>query len=811
MARKLVRSTLHIPMKKLHLALLITSLTTSFPTWADLKQTLDWVPISQLTESQKSQLPLGSCGAYISPIQTNNSNPEEQQNAPTEALSNSTKTIDNNGFKEIQLIGDVIVKKGYQQLTADEATYSEKTGTIVIDGALTVRQPDLLLLAKKGIVNQQEDSLNIEEATYVIHSAGIRGSGKQLSKNKHIIDIQQSQYTSCEPGNSDWILKGSSIVIDTEANQGKATNVRLIVKGIPIFYWPYLRFPVGNERQSGFLFPSLSLSSGGSNELSIPYYLNLAPNYDLIFTPHFLSDHGVLLENNFRHLHSHFETDINFSYLGDDKGKLSDSEASLVNSGQLTEAQANPFTGEDRWSFNIDQVGGNGKKWYSKIDFSKVSDNDYLEDFDSSSLNSNSDVSLVQQFTLGYNFKHWNIELDNTQYQLLDDNITDPYKQLPQLTFNGKYELGNIEFNLENQWTRFDRDDANTAGSTVIVGDRTRLKYSAGFDNEWEAGFLRPRIQMQHLSYQLNNNNLFSTESDSASITVPQAVIDSGLYFERDGSSYLQTFEPRLFYFHSPFENQNNLTGTRNIRFDTSDLGFSYNQLFRDTRFSGGDLIDDANQLSIGLTTRFIGNSSGRELFSANIGKAIYFDERRVTLSGNIDTDNNSPIAALITANINDQWQLSNDTIYDDDINEVTSNTASIKYRNSNGVLFNYGHRYTRQTSQQAEISFITPLADNTWALIAHARYDYTNNRELEQLWGIEYHSCCYRARFGYKKTVDDDQVVVGNNNFDYDESFIIELQFFGLGGTGKQFDRIFDDAIEGYEAWQATYRTNNN
>jgi LPS-assembly protein len=782
---------------------------------ADLKQTLDWVAYEQLTPEQQAQLPIGSCGAYISPL-AGLSDTLDSDNPPTETSSNQSEIIEKDGFKQITLLGDVIVKKGFQQLTAEQAVYSEQTGSITIDGELTVRQPDLLLIASKGVVNQRENRLVIDNATYVIHSANIRGKGKQLSKNQEIIDLKGSEYTSCEPGNNDWVLKGSQITIDTEKNQGSAKHVRLVVKGIPVFYWPYLRFPVGKARQSGFLYPTIGLSDGAI-DVSVPYYFNLAPNYDLTLTPHILNNHGALLEANGRHLNQYFDTDITVAHISNDKGILSNSEQSLVTEGTKTEEEVNPFKNNDRWLVNINQTGGENQRWFSSIDYNEVSDNDYLDDFDGSSLNANSEVSLVQQITAGYQFDDWRLEVNNQQYQILRDNINRPYKQLPQITLDGEYLLpdyrfGELNIGLENEWVRFDHSNADDAGDTTLVGDRARFKYSAGLDNTNDAGFFRPRLQARYLAYQLNESKLARGANTAPSLIVPQAIVDSGLHFERDGDSYQQTFEPRLYYFYSPFKDQSNITNSAtNVDFDTSNTTFSYSQLFRDTRFSGGDRIDDANQLSIGLTSRFIGNESGREWFSASIGKAIYFDERKVTLSGTPDTDNNSLVAGQLSSQFTQHWQLTNDFIYNDDEGDINDNTFTLKYQGDDSTLLNFSHRFLRKnvsanTVEQSEASMILPIANRSWYLLAHTQYDHTNSRELERLLGFEYNSCCYRARFAYKRFIDGDQLTA-NTNVSYDEGIVLEFQFLGLGGTGKQFDNLFEDTIDGYEQWQATYR----
>ncbi|ODS23756.1 hypothetical protein AB835_07175 [Candidatus Endobugula sertula] len=793
---------------------------------ADFKQTLDWVPLDQLTQEQRDRLPLGSCGAYISPVSHTDNTLD--LDAPIQTSSNKSEIIDKNGSQDVSLIGDVIVNKGYRQLTADQALYSEETGTIIIDGELTIREPDLLLIADKGVINQRQDTLIIDNATYVIHSSKIRGKSKQLSKNQQTIRLNEGEYTRCTPGNNDWVLRGSQIVINTKANQGVATNVSLVVKGIPVFYWPYLRFPVGDSRQSGFLYPTIESSDGDFN-VSVPYYFNLAPNYDLLFTPHFLHHHGVLFEANARHLSQHFETDINLTYLNDDKGILTDSETARIDDGTPlangsipTEATINPFKGTDRWAVNIHQKGGKGKRWSTLVDYNEVSDNDYLKDFDSSRLNRNSDVSLKQQIKVGYEFNHWNLKINSQQFQTLDDTITKPFKELPEITLNGNYNRGIWNARLDNEWIRFDHSDADNPDNTTLVGNRLNLKYALELDHETDAIFFRPRIQARHLSYNLNENKLDSGANNTPSITVPQAVLDTGIFFEREGASYTQTFEPRLYYFYSPSKNQSSLTDTnRNINFDTSTRTFNYNQLFNDTRFSGGDRIDDANQISVGLTTRFTGQKSGLELFTASIGKSFYLEERQVTLNGTPDSTNNSPIAGQINANFTENWSLHNDIIYDDDINKFTNTASALSYQGKDGSLFNLRYRFLRSRTNATEIttdqigtSFIQPIVNKQWYLFGHIEYDYNNDRELERFFGIEYNSCCYRVRLAHTRFIDDDQVgILANgqrgviNSATYDEGIILEFQFLGLGSTGKRFEKLLDNTIDGYKHWKATHR----
>ena len=69
------------------------------------------------------------------------------------------------------------------------------------------------------------------------------------------------RYTTCPLGNEDWVLRASDIDISQRAGLGIGRGVRLDFKGVPILYTPFISFPVGNERKSGFLFPTLGTSS----------------------------------------------------------------------------------------------------------------------------------------------------------------------------------------------------------------------------------------------------------------------------------------------------------------------------------------------------------------------------------------------------------------------------------------------------------------------------------------------------------------------------------------------------------------------
>ena len=785
------------------------------------RHVLDWVPLTALTEEQKEALSPGSCGAYIAPIRTDADAERDPKEAPIRASAKQSTLYEKNGDKDnkqVMLIGDVVVTQGYRQVKAQEAHLNQADSSLVMEGELELREPGLLVLGDATVVNHQQNTLVVDKATYVLHQAAVRGTADHILKSpQDRLTLGGASVTRCQPGNNTWLLKGSQIILDRASRQGHAKHVRLLVKGIPVLYLPYLRFPLGSERLSGFLAPSYTREEDGIN-VSIPYYFNLAPHYDLLFTTHFLPQHGVLYDGEFRHLHRYFSTELRSAYLFDDKGKIDEDDQSLIDDGTLTAAEAVPFKGEDRWLVDLDQTGTFGSRWSSNIRYTEVSDIDFVRDFDPSGIDDNDGSYLDQLVGVNYKGRHWRGSLEALRYQVLNQAISIPYEELPSLTLNGSYALGKGEdqywdLSLEHNWTQFEHDNAE-ASTPILTGSRLRTEYGFGWNFEPEWGFFKPNIGLKHLQYDLDKNDFADNADTSPSITVPQASIDTGLFFERDGRGYLQTFEPRLFYFYSDFEDHSPLFDlTRNgqdIDFDTSQLTFSYNQLFRDTRFSGGDRIDDANQLAVGLTTRFFGNESGREWFSASLGQIHYFDDRRVTLNNTPQTDNRSAIAARVSTRPTEHLRLSSNILYDDNEHEISQGNAKLRYQTPYKHLFGLNYRFVRgsvSNTEQVDASVIAPLLSDRWHLLLYTQYDITEGRELDTLSAIEYNGCCYRIRVGYRSELDNGLTnTIADSELEYDYSAFFEFHFKGLGGTGKQLDSLLDENIDGYAEWQAIY-----
>ena len=254
---------------------------------------------------------------------------------------------------------------------------------------------------------------------------------------------------------------------------------------------------------------------------------------------------------------------------------------------------------------------------------------------------------------MGYLIKIWqfNVMASDSQVLLLD--VNSPYQKLPQVTGNGVYNFGRFGLQLNNEYTRFNHpDDFWLNDLPVITGQRFASDYRINWPTRASWGFFVPEVGYKYLAYELDDEALINPEQSSPQLGAGQASLDMGLVFEHRGGNFLQTFEPRVYYLYRDYEDHSALynvaPGGQDVVFDTSIRTFSYDQLFRDSRFSGKDRLDDANQGTIGISSGWIDHATGRELFRVSVGQVFFENDQRVALSDNTSQEQRSDVVRVL-------------------------------------------------------------------------------------------------------------------------------------------------------------------
>ncbi|MFG0723835.1 LPS-assembly protein LptD [Pseudomonas sp. GLN_6] len=806
---------------------------------------LDWVPRENLTAAQLAEAGPYCAGAYVEPTRPGMDDKTPMDEAPMFVSAKASR------YQQEQqvatLAGDVVLRQAGMQVEADEANLHQAENRGELVGNVRLRDQGMLVVGDRAELQLDNGEAKVDNAEYVLHKSHIRGSALYAKREESaIIRLKDGTYTSCEPGSNAWHLKGNNITLNPATGFGTATNVTLRVKNIPVFYTPYIYFPIDDRRQSGFLPPSIGSSSDNGLTLQTPYYFNLAPNYDATLYPTYMSDRGLLMEGEFRYLTKNSEGQFGAAYLDD-----SNDDRKLQSEYE-----------DQRWMYSWQHKTGLTSRLLAEVDYTDISDPYYFQDLDSD-LGISSTSYVNQRGTLTYRGDSYVARLNAHAYELA--NITDitPYNRLPQLTLEGilPYEPAGLNFSYGAEYVRFDRNlrsgqfsdenglledwyDERLRGLARASGERMHVEPAVSLPLNWSWGYVTPQVKYLQTSYDLSldqqgKNTLLNEQEYKGSQNrgVGMFSLDSGLYFDRDtqwfGQQFRQTLEPRLFYLYAPEEDQTDIPV-----FDTSESTFSYSSLWRENRFSGKDRIGDENRLSLGVTSRWIEpNGFERQRFS--IGQAVYFEDRKVQMPG-IDyrtrgdaTASVSPYALEYLYRFNRDWRFSSDFNWDPDSGSTRSGSAMFHYQpedNPNKVV-NAGYRYRNDSVRydeasgnwvvgggdygtpgtpeyikdyykisQHDFSVIWPIVPQ-WSVISRWQYDYGRDRTLEAFAGFEYDSCCWKLRLINRYWIDYDEVSLQpSRNDQADRGIFLQIVLKGLGGVvGNKVETFLDQGIQGY------------
>lgn len=779
---------------------------------------LDWMPREAMTPGQREVLASSCCGGFIDPaaeLFAGEADPDD-----SETLFRSESGLSQISQNFISIDGDVIVQQGARTIENNQFTSINRAeNTVLMDGDVIFREPGLMLRGSSAFIDNEDQLNRVEAAQYVLHNFGAHGTASSvvLSSATGQVAIENGEFSRCEPGNESWVLRADSIILDQEGNRGYARKASIRIRNFPIFYYPFtLPFPLGEARASGLLPPSIGSTRTGGFDYEQPYYLNLAPNYDATISPRLLSDRGVMLGTEFRYLTDWSMSTLNLSGLFGDKMFNPDLQKNRTSGSPKT---------QNRWFIGFKHQGNLGRWLSTYVDFNKVSDDDYFYDFGGTGLNVASRNHLNQQGVVNLNSGLLQAKLNVQRIQLIDpflnrESIYKPYDRLPQFSFNTDAALPlGFEVAIKGQLTAFDRelDESGLSPGLIergalVTGERAILKPRLSWSAQSPGWFVRANASYQHTQYQLENQAIGTLENPN--LGIPVFSLDSGLIFDRKlQQEGTQTLEPRIFYLNSEFHDQSELP-----IFDSSELNFSFSQLFREDRFSGGDRTSNADQLTLAITSRVL-NANGRERFRASLGQVVFFEDRLISLSNPLRNwdhryaplANHSAYVGEVAMRIGQRWRFNTDFQWNEGRKEFDEGSLSVRYQKDSNHLLNLAFRYRNlpdsyalffpptidPRTMQSDVSGVWPLTDS-WKLLGRINYDHSNERNLESFAGVEWSDCCTTFRLIAREWVDENELFVPNDQ--PNRGIFVQIKLNGLGNLGGAgISNLLEDGIRGF------------
>lgn len=684
--------------------------------------------------------------------------------------------------KQAKFNGDVSFSQGGRNIAADEAILDQASERLDANGNLVFQDQMFTVTADSLVAEMRSNSATLSGAQYWLHGQQIHGDAEKLEitpdNNLH---LTKTNFTTCPPEDTSWLLEAETIKIDSKEEWGELWDAKLKIGNVPVLYIPYMTIPVSDKRKSGFLFPTFSTSTTNGVEVATPYYWNIAPDYDLTFTPHYMSARGLFLKSDFRYLAGDAQQgQLNIEYLANDD--------MLANS-------------PDRYLYHWEHQGAIDENWRVLANYTDVSDNNYFNDL-KSDVQRATDNQLTRIGEVSYFETNWNFNARVQDIKVLGEDEK-PYKVMPQFGFNYRSPdvWKGLDFGFLSEVTNFEHEDNDKTTAT-----RLHFEPSISFPLHGPAGSLTSELKLLQTYYWQDDARIDANKDldNSVSRTLPQVRIHGQVNFERFtdyfNENYRQTLEPQFQYLYVGYEDQSNI-GV----YDTAQLQEDYFGLFRERRFSGLDRVADANQMTLGLTTRLF-DEHNIEKFKFSLGQIFYFQESRVGLPDSSfqgetftqENTSNSVLAAELNTQLYQDWYMSGAIQYDTKQSENKKSEVTLDFRPGANKLLQFSYRYVpdllnSNTNESVNISQAGmrgawPLNDSLY-LVGNWYYDLNESRSVETYAGFQYESCCWALRLSYhyriKTNYDDDYNPVLDNRELFESGLYLNFVIKGLGGSG--------------------------
>jgi LPS-assembly protein len=503
--------------------------------------------------------------------------------------------------------------------------------------------------------------------------------------------------------------------------------------------------------------------------MSIPYYLNLAPNYDATLTPRVMTRRGLQINGQARYLFADMAGEADAEVLPD------------------------RVTGTNRYglSWKHNQNFGFLPGLAGYVNMQKVSDDAYFTDL-SDRIVVTSQSTLPREAGLVYNRGPFSLLTRIQKFQTLQDPanpITPPYFREPQLLMTmSPVEWKGLDFQASGEFVSFRQ-------AALVTGDRSVLYPSVTWAQRGNAWFLNARTGLHMTHYDLDNPTLAESHLNRV---VPISSVDSGLAFERDanllGKAFTQTLEPRAYYVYIPYRRQDQIPA-----FDTAIDEFNFSQLFTENRYLGSDRIGDANQLTLAAVTRLSDPQTGEERMRFAIGQRYYFQDQRVTLTETPRTANTSDLLLAGEGRLSDVWSAASALQYNLDHRQTERLDLGVRWQPGPGRVLNASYRYIRQqidltgnTSQLKQVDFSGqwPFLDG-WSAIGRWNYSLVDGKTLEGVVGLEYNGGCWAFRIVGQRLTTTTQLA--------SKSVFVQFELNGLARLGTNPIDVLKRSVPGY------------
>ena len=694
------------------------------------------------------------------------------------------KNISNDEEGNLILEEDVIIITNLLEFRTDKAIYNQTEGTLELKARTEIKSSNLEISAQHILAKLAEGSFSVKGPDFNFKNRSFGTANELYIKTSGNVLLINANLTNCSKDDPAWQIEAKRIEIQKEGRNAIIRGIKFLIGDIPIFFFPYIRTAYGNERLSGFLSPSLR-QGGDGIDLSLPYYFNLATNYDLEVSPRYIADRGSGGSSSFRYLSESFQGEMNLAVLFGDKEYEKEVEKK-----------------SKRWKTSWIHQGNIKNRLFTHINFKSTSDEYFFRDIGGDQFGESKTSYLPKKASFVWRAPLFKLALELSRYQILNPFIAEEYKSIPKIAFSSFLNKNNLSFSFQSSYAKFSGGRKNVFNTEFEDIERAYFNPEIQYVLEYPSSKVNFSIGSDILYYRTN--------SQSYNRSSPWIEATYQVFFEKENKERSSSLIPIIKYIY--VENDD---AFKVPVIDSRISSLDFNNLYRRTRYSGFERIPQVNKLIIGFEHTSLFKRTNYKDLSISLGQAFYFKKMHSFYkSKEIDR---SPLVAEFRYYFSKNIWYSGFLEWDHSSKKINSGSFGYIYRNDNETRLELRSLYRRKNLNPSYLPWLdSKIATNQIELVTQmpiagpisifGRWlkDSETSKSLDILYGFQYSNCCLKIGLMKRKWMDEDYFSWQNN---YSSAFIalskghdptrmrdniyLFIELKGLGRLGKKVSRI--------------------
>tara|TARA_B100000686_G_scaffold126163_1_gene133566 strand:- start:2326 stop:4386 length:2061 start_codon:yes stop_codon:yes gene_type:complete len=630
--------------------------------------------------------------------------------------------------------GNVVIKTEELEFWSDNAIYNKAKKTITLEGSIRVLSKNLDINAKEMEANLLDRTFYITETsfTFMNKNFGNADSIRVFANEK--VELLNTSVNSCSVDDPVWQLNANSLTLLETGRNAVVSGVTLKIKEIPILYIPYVRTAVGKEKFSGFLSPSLKQGRDGF-DISLPYFISLAPNYDLTLSPRYIEERGSGLAAEFRYLSKTSKGSIAASNIFQDRKFTNE-----------TNYRGNRWMAQ--WSHKS-QISSN---LFLDINTEGVSDNFFFENLNEDILGTKQKNYLTNQMSVKWIGESLQIEGEIKKYKDLNPFASGQYETRPKISMSFLNRFKDVNFSLFSNYTKFAFDKSYNPFNKQKEITRKFIEPALSYSKHFTSSSFYVSVGAENLRYDASS---FSFDRNSNWLEA-----EYKLFFERKSSQSFKYLNPTLKFISLDKESLHPAS------IDSRLMSLNYSNLFLRNWYSGPDKFLHQDRVILGIEHQNIDLQNDTNL-NILLGKAFFLDSE---YSINGENKRTSPLVIEFKYKLQGNFFSNGMLEIDSNINKVYSSHFGLVFEHDKSKRIELRSIYRRQNPDinnmpwldnespisQMELLTEWAISDN-FMVFGKLQKDNELHESKDLSYGFQYSNCCMKLGLMKRKWQDQE------------------------------------------------------